>query len=261
MTAPWTGPVPHADPLPGGPGLPPASAGADLLFPDQAPSWQPRITPSPPPQRGKLLLFLFVGALAGLLIFGPAGFFAGRWSAAEPAATATPTPSPTASASMPPHEAAQLAVNRGLFGGQLSAFAEPWLPFVGDCVKDTPRATSGEQARVVCEYGNVNVYFIEYRSLGDREKARFRNLAQNVDARTLTPGVGSGGERAAPSERTTGTYIEYAYALKQGATTRTVAGIWWDDKTKPVGGYLLGYWRENLVQSWEPLRDVWQRHA
>jgi hypothetical protein len=280
--SPGTGPLPpgtqRTDPLAGDPSAGDPLAGDPLAgdplvgdpFLDPArPSWQPRITPSPPPRRGRLLGALLIGLLAGLVLFGSSGFLAGRWTAAGPESAPTaPTPAPTgpsAGPSLPAYERNQLEVNKAKLTGDLGAFADGWLPYVGDCLRngdrEGPKLGTGEVARVACEHGSVLVYFVQYRSIADRDKVRIRNLGQNVDARQLTPGVAPGGERGTPSGRSTGSYVEYAYRFGNGAAARTVAGIWWDDADRPVGAYLLAYWKDEVGESWEPLRDLWGRHA
>nr|BFE68637.1 hypothetical protein GCM10020092_019380 [Actinoplanes digitatis] len=75
----------------------------------------------------------------------------------------------------------------------------------------------------------MSVIFVEYATTADRDKARVETLGQNVDARELTPGVGPAVERATPSGRTNGNYVEFAYQ----ASGKTVSGIWWDDSSTP----------------------------
>jgi len=271
----WHRPVPPRDPSPPvwparpSPDQPPpgplAADPADPLFPDAGSTWQPRIVPSPPPQRGRLLIGLLAGLLAGLLIFGGAGFAAGRLTADPSASAPTATPSPVAP-TLPPYERSQLTLNQEKVSGELAALAEPWLPWISSCLKNGdrggPRLNSGESSRVLCEYGTMSLYFVQYASTAERDKVRIRNLGQNVDARSLTPGVEAGeASRAAPSGRTEGSYVEYAYRAGVGPDSRVVAALWWDDEDAPVGAYLLAFWADGLGSSWEPIRDVWRRHA
>jgi hypothetical protein len=107
----------------------------------------------------------------------------------------------------------------------------------------------------------MTAIFVEYASAADRDKARVKTLGQNVDARTLTPGVAAAGEKATPSGRTSGNYVEYAYRLTEAGTTRAVSAIWWDDAQTPVAAYLLAYWKEGVGESWAPMRDIWTRYA
>jgi hypothetical protein len=107
----------------------------------------------------------------------------------------------------------------------------------------------------------MTAIFVEYTSAAARDKARVTTLGQNVDARTLTPGVGPATEKAAPSGRTSGNYVEYAYRLTENKATRTVSGLWWDDAQTPVAAYFLAYWKEGVGESWAPMRDIWARYA
>ena len=86
-------------------------------------------------------------------------------------------------------------------------------------------------------------------------------LGQNVDARTLTPGVAAATDRATPSGRTTGNYVEYAYKVTESDGVRTVSGIRWDEAEAPVGAYLLAYWTDGIGADWAPMRDLWGRYA
>jgi hypothetical protein len=82
-----------------------------------------------------------------------------------------------------------------------------------------------------------------------------------VDTEALAPGAAEPAERKAPSARTEGNYVEYAYRLTERGTTRTVSGLWWDDAQTPVAGYLLAYWKDGVGESWAPMRDLWSRYA
>jgi hypothetical protein len=102
---------------------------------------------------------------------------------------------------------------------------------------------------------------VEYATVADRDKARVRVLGQNVDARTLTPGVAEAGAKAAPSGRTTGNYVEYAYSVTEQKRPRTLSGTWGDDARTPVAGYTLAYWADDVGESWAPMRDIGTRYA
>ena len=228
-----------------------------------------RIEPSPPPERNRLVLGILAGLLAGLVLFGTGGYFAGRATApaADPGRTSAPTaPAPTPSGQLGVFEQNQVAINRTDFAGTgLTAFAEGWLPHLSTCTRNGtpggPKLNVGEKFRVRCTLDGMSAIFVEYKSAADRDKARVKALGQAVDARTLTPGVGPAVERTSPSGRTTGNYLEYAYRLTESGTTRTVSGIWWDDAQTPVAGYLLAYWKEGVGEKWEPMRDLWSRYA
>jgi hypothetical protein len=156
------------------------------------------------------------------------------------------------------YEQRQLELNRTKVTGNLVKFAQPWLVRVSGCSNNNdrfgPKLNENEVSRVQCSLGTVSVYFVEYRTVSDRDKARTRTLTQNVDARTLTPGVAQPTQNPAGLE---GNYVEYAYA---GSESRTVSGIWWDYTPEPVAGYMIVYWGEGVGQSWEPLRDLWRRY-
>jgi hypothetical protein len=230
---------------------------------DLAPARGPRIEPSPPPNRKKLVLGLLIGLAAGLLIFGTGGVIAGR--ATAPTAKRVPTVTPTTEPSLGLYEQSQSALNQPKFTGVLSPIAQGWLPYLAGCSRsgttNGPALNAGEKTRVRCTFGGMTAIFVEYTSPAARDKARVTTLGQNVDARTLTPGVGAATEKAAPSGRTSGNYVEYAYKLTENTITRTVSGIWWDDARTPVAAYLLAYWKDGVGESWAPMRDIWTRYA
>ncbi|GAA0457042.1 hypothetical protein Ade02nite_06060 [Paractinoplanes deccanensis] len=224
-----------------------------------------RIEPTPPPDRGRFVIGLLGGLVAGLLVFGAGGFFAGRATAPGEAAPQTAAPA-TTPAQQGAFEQSQVAVNTPDFAGTgLVTLSQGWLPYLSTCARSGtpagPRLSPGEKARVRCTLDGMSAIFVEYNSVAERDKARVKALGQAVDARTLTPGVGQPTEGPTPSGRTTGNYVEYAYRLTEGGTTRTVNGIWWDDAQTPVAGFLLAYWKEGLGEKWEPMRDLWSRYA
>ncbi|OJF15104.1 hypothetical protein [Couchioplanes caeruleus] len=218
--------------------------------------------PTPKQPRSRFVVPALAGLAAGLLIFGTGGWFVGRTTAPQPQPTGTaasaPTPTPSAQGV---YEQNQVAINQPKFAGALAPVAQGWLPHLSGCSRSGenrgPTLNKGEKARVRCEMDAMSVIFVEYASSADRDKARVATLGQNVDARTLTPGVGPAGERATPSGRSNGNYVEYAYKV----ANRTVAGIWWDDASTPVAAYLLAYWKEGTGEKWEPMRDIWARYA
>jgi hypothetical protein len=216
-----------------------------------------RIEPSPPRQRSRLPLGLAIGLLAGLLIFGTAGWLTGR--ATAPTETATTPATPTASV----FEQNQIRINTPDFQGTgLTTLAKGWLPYIATCNRTAPTTLSqGEKTRVRCTLDGMSALFVEYTSVAERDKARAKTVSQAADARELTPGVAKPTQRPTPSNRTTGNYVEYAYRLTERGVTRTVSGIWWDDAKTPVAGYLLAYWKDGVGESWEPMRDLWSRYA
>ncbi|MGX6602593.1 hypothetical protein ACWKSP_10715 [Micromonosporaceae bacterium Da 78-11] len=267
FTAQPTGDFPAPPPTSGGPysaGLQPTSG--DPYSPQGGyPAPGRRIEPSPPPQRSRLLIGILAGLAAGLLLFGTGGYVVGQSRVAKPV-PAPSTPEPTPSDELGVFEQSQVALNQTHFPSeQLATLSQGWLPRLSSCLRDGetggPSLNAGEKARVRCTLSGMSVIFVEYASIVDRDKAQVKALGQNVDARALTPGVGAATQRAAPSGRTTGNYVEYAYKLTEGGNTRTVAGIWWDDARTPTAAYLLAYWADGVGQSWEPMRDLWSRYA
>ncbi|MFF5081032.1 hypothetical protein ACFY36_28615 [Actinoplanes sp. NPDC000266] len=223
-----------------------------------------RIEPTPPPDRGRFFLGLLAGLIAGLLLFGAGGFFAGRATAPEQPQAQAPQPAPTAGLGV--FEQSQAALNAPDFAGTgLVTLSEGWLPFLSTCGRSGtpggPKLSPGEKVRVRCTLDGMSAIFVEYNDVAERDKARVKAMGQAVDARTLTPGVGPATEGPTPSGRTTGNYVEYAYRLTEGGTTRTVSGVWWDDARAPVAGFLLAYWKEGVGEKWEPMRDLWSRYA
>ena len=223
----------------------------------------PRIEPTPKQPKSRLIVPALAGLVAGLLIFGTAGWFAGRATApdAGPGEPVVAQPSVSPSTSQGVYEQTLVTINQPKFAGPLGTVAQGWMPHLSGCSrngdKGGPALNKGEKARVRCEMDAMSVIFVEYATTADRDKARVTTLGQNVDARTLTPGVGAAAQRATPSGRTNGNYVEYAYKV----SGRTVAGIWWDDNATPVAAYLLAYWKEGTGEKWEPMRDIWARYA
>jgi len=218
-----------------------------------------RIEPSPPPERSRLFTGVIAGLVAGLLLFGTGGYFAGR-------ATAPKTERPVAGSGLGVFERNQTAINQPDFAGTgLTAISAGWLPYLSTCSRSGspggPRLNDGEKVRVRCTLDGLSAIFVEYTSVAERDQARGKLRKQADEARTLTPGVAKPAERATPSGRTTGNYVEYAYRLTESGATRTVSGLWWDDAQSPVAGYLLAYWSESLGEKWEPIRDLWSRYA
>jgi hypothetical protein len=240
------------------------SAPPDPLFGGGGPNWQPRIVPSPAPQRGRLVTGIVAGLAAGLLLFGVTGFFVGRAMSSVPPKVATPQPSASAASTLSVFQQAQETANRRKLPAGLAAIAASWLPYVGECGRDGEGSLAlspGEKARLRCHQGDVVVTFVEYKSTAERDKVRFANLGKNIDARELTPGVAAQREGPTPSHRMSGDYVEYAYKYRIGKSDLTVAALWWDDADAPVGAYLLAYWQEKMGASWAPLRDLWAAHA
>jgi hypothetical protein len=221
------------------------------------------------PSRHRRTRDVLIGLLLGLVVFGPCGLWLGAHTSADilgrdRSGTAPSLPvASRGSASLPPYEQAQLNLNRPKFSGDLATFAGPWLASVSGCsATGEPGGSSpstGEQRRVVCSYGAITVYFVQYTNVIERNKARTSYLAQNLDAIQLA-GAASPTQKKSTSGASSGTYIEYAYRIIGGDRDgQIVAGLWWDDTDTPVAGLLLAYWLDGLGGSWLPLRDVWQR--
>ncbi|MBB4760481.1 hypothetical protein ACFQFC_30480 [Amorphoplanes digitatis] len=223
----------------------------------------PRIEPTPKQPRGRFVLPALAGLAVGLLVFGTGGWFLGRSTAGgrEPAGAGAPAATAGAAPALGPYEQNQIAINQPKLSGGLAPLAQGWLPHLSGCLRsgdpDGPTVNKAEKARVRCEMDAMSVIFVEYATTADRDKARVETLGQNVDARELTPGVGPAVERATPSGRTNGNYVEFAYQ----ASGKTVSGIWWDDSSTPIAAYLLAFWKEGSGEKWEPMRDIWARYA
>jgi len=219
--------------------------------------------PTPKPPKSRLVPGILLGLLAGLLIFGSAGFFVGTKQAPDkptpPVAQTKPT---VPEGQLPPYEQTQLAVNREKFTGDLRTFAQSWLPYVASCVRNGethgPQLGDGEAIRIACQYGSVNVNFVEFVNVQERDKARERHMLQHYEATKLLPGVGKVETKKSTSGNVNGNYIEYGFKIEDG---RLFGGIWWDDAQRPVSGFLVANWKDGLDQKWEPLRDVWQRYS
>jgi hypothetical protein len=205
---------------------------------------------------------MLVGLLVGLVFFGPAGYLVAA-ATADPAPVLTPRAgTPGAGGSLPAFERNQLALNKDLVGGDLTALANSWLPYVSGCnksgEKDGPKLGDGESVRISCRYGGVTVFFVQFQSTVEREKARGRRMPQNLDAKRLLPGTGEPGPKRSTSGKADGNYVEYGF---KGDNGHTYAGLWWDNASTPVAGFLVADWNEGLNETWEPLRDLWRRYA
>jgi hypothetical protein len=235
----------------------------DPTPPEDGQTWRPRIEPSPP-RKPRLGLGILIGVLAGLLVFGTAGYFVGRAMAPEAKAQPTTSPTPRPTGSLPAYEAGQLELNRKKFTGDLATIAEPWLASVGGCSNSAdqfgPKLDAGEQTRVFCELNNLSVFFVQYKSMADRDTKRATRQKQNSDAQALTPGAAGPSQKTTPSGKATGNYIEYAYRGGSGNQARTTSGIWWEMDKAPVAAFIEVYWSD-IGEKWDPLRDVWQRYS
>ena len=212
-----------------------------------------RITPSPPPRRGRLLLGLVIGLMAGVLLAGTAGFLAGH-------ATGTGRPAP-ASSSTPGFLADLAATNRAKFTGELGTLARPWLSDMSGCLTNAdvggPGLRSGERAHVFCRDGGMAVHFATYVSADEKLNNRAFRQQLALGTPAILAGNEAQGRKLGPVTGTAGTYIEYAFRSSGGPA---LCGVWWDpdNSTSAVYVELLC---ESLGGSWDPLRSVWQRHS
>ena len=258
------GPGVGAQQAPGGYAHGAAPSGGD---PFGLPGAGRRIEPTPPPGSSRLVPGLIAGLVAGLLVFGGAGWFVGRATAPAKANTAATTKATTkATATLGAWEQSQITVNRPDFAGTgLVTISAGWLPYLSTCVRSGrphgPALNQGEKVRVRCTLDGMSAIFVEYKSIAERDRARQRMQDPSQNTPSLAPGIGPAVQRATPSGRTEGNYVEYAYRLTDDGTPRTVGGIWWDDAKTPIAGYLLAFWKEGVAESWAPMRDLWSRYA
>jgi hypothetical protein len=212
-----------------------------------------RIEPSPPPPRRKLFLGLAVGLVAGLLVFGTAGFLVGRGSVDErPVATPTPVPS---------YVAGVIADNESKLTGELAVLAKPWIADISGCAGETdpggPQLGPGERRHVLCRAGGMYLHFVTYVSAD--EKGTDRSYRQQLALGTGAILAGSeqparklGGSTGAP-----GTYVEYA---TRGPKSPALCGVWWDLDDSASSVY-VDVLCESLGGKWDPLRAMWQLHS
>ncbi|HEV7897606.1 MAG TPA: hypothetical protein VGP31_07180 [Planosporangium sp.] len=203
-----------------------------------------------------------VGLLGGLLLFGPAGYLA-RAATGDSAPQPKPPAATTgASGKLSAFENNQVALNKWMFNADLEPMARSWLPYISGCSKsgdkDGPKLGDGESLRVSCHYGGVTVFFVQFQSLVEREKARGRRMPQNLDAKRLLPGAAEPGSRKSVSGSVEGNYVEYGF---KGDNGHTYAATWWDDTDTAVAAFLIADWNEGLNESWEPMRDLWRRYS
>jgi len=275
---PLASPPMHQQPASGPPSLsptsfPPAAPASSPAMSDPASEWgnqpverwRPRIEPSPPRRRGGLVIGLLIGLLVGLLVAGPAGYLLnGRTAERSSNGAESASPGASGTAALPPFEASQLALNRTKFTGDLAELAEPWLPWMGGCLRNTdprgPKLRDGEQARVFCRLDAVGISFVLYASMAERDKAHLARQRQNIDAQQLAPGAAGPSRKSGASGRTTGDYLEYAYRSTAGDGW-VFCGIWWTKEKTPATVFMEAAWKGELGGSWEPLRNLWQRYT
>jgi hypothetical protein len=232
---------------------------ADSFGGDPA-SFQRRIEPSVPRRKSRLLLGLLLGFLGGILIAAPTVFVLKPGDG--PPASVTPSASATGQAALGVFEKNQLAVNQPKFQGDLGILAASWLPFVSNCVTDKeaggPKLDAATSAVVLCRYGTVFIHFVQFKGTAQRDVARAYRERLHSESAALAPGMVAPVQKPRTSDTTVGTYVEYALA---GPDKKPIAGIWWDTgDAKAVAIYLETSYR-SLGNSWDPLRDLWQRRS
>ncbi len=237
-----------AQPVSGGFGAQPVSGG----FGTPAMS-QRRIEPSPPPQRGKMLLSLIVGLVVGTLVAGTGAFFLGR-------ATAGGDPAPVIAA-QPAALAEITAANRAKFSGDLSALAEPWLADMSGCTADTdsggPELGAGQRSHVLCRDGGMYLHFVSFASADARSADLGYRQQTALNSAGILPGAEQPGRKLGGLTGAPGTYIEYA---TRSGDDPALCGVWWNrDNTDAV--VYVDVICDSLGGKWDPLRAVWQRHS
>lgn len=188
-----------------------------------------------------------LGLLIGLLVFGSTGYLVGVTSVAG-----------SAEASDGSRDGRQER-NRLIVGPLLLPLASSWLPLIDGCRSSSeaggPPPQPGEQVRVRCSAGgSIDVFFVQFRSTGDRDSARQARATQNGASARIAAG-------AAPvAAQRAGNYTEFAYQFDG----RTYGGIYWDedkdDETTATGAYLEKVWSDG-DGGWRPLRDLWNTYA
>jgi hypothetical protein len=239
------------------PTLPPW--GSEGLEPDP-PSAGPRFVSSPPEPRSKLLLGLLIGAVVGIVLAAPAGYF--LHTPGKQAAAPQPSAAPSAGSSLSAYETVRRDINKPKLAGDVAALAEPWLPYLGGCYANSepngPALNQGEKSHVACTFGGIAVHFATYDTLVARDQSRDYHVKLNGEADNLAPGLGTPGKKAGAVTGANGMYIEYAYRLNTGVT---ICGLWWDRDDDTSGVTLEAVCDRELDGKWEPLRGLWQRYS
>jgi hypothetical protein len=213
-----------------------------------------RITPSPPPPRGKLVLGLVIGLIAGIVLAGTAGFLVGRGTGGGEPVVAAPS-------AQPGYLADLVAANRAKFAGELATLAQPWLADMSGCTTNTdsggPQLGKGEQAHVLCRDGGMYVHFVTYSSADEKAADRGYRQQLALGSQAILPGLEQPGRKLGGITGGAGTYVEYA---TRAANSPALCGVWWDiDNT--VSAVYVDVLCDSLGGKWDPLRAVWQRHS
>jgi hypothetical protein len=213
-----------------------------------------RIEPSPPPQRGKMLLSLVIGLLAGALLAGTGAYFLGRASADG----GDPAP---AAAEQPAAVAALIVANRAKFPADLTALAEPWFADMSGCAADTdsggPERGVGQRSHVLCRDGGMYLHFVAYES-ADAKSADLGYRQQiALNSPSILPGGEQPGRKLGGVTGAPGTYVEYA---TRSGKDPALCGFWWNRDNTDAAVY-VDVICDSLGGKWDPLRAVWQRHS
>jgi hypothetical protein len=219
---------------------------------------RPRIAWSPPePKRPRFLAGLAIGLVVALLAAAGA-YFAGAATGTRPAPVASTAPSP----SLHPFEANQKTLNEAKFSGDLTALAQPWLPYLGACLADTdtygPKLLPDEARHVFCRYGGVSVHFAQYKSEDALSLERTYRQQLNLTTDSLAPGQQAPSRKAGGVSHAQGDYVEYAL---KGDDGRPLCGIWWNRDSSSGAVFMEALCQDTLGGSWAPLRDLWQRYS
>jgi hypothetical protein len=217
-----------------------------------------RITPSPPPPRGKLVLGLVIGLIAGIVLAGTAGFLVGRGTGGRGVGGGEPVAAPS---SQPGYLGDLVAANRAKFAGELAALAQPWLADMSGCLTNSdgggPQLGKGEQAHVLCRDGAMYVHFVTYASADEKAADRGYRQQLALGSQAILPGLEQPGRKLGGVTGAAGTYVEYA---ARAAKNPALCGVWWDlDNT--ASAVYVDVLCDSLGGKWDPLRAVWQRHS
>ncbi|MER7275132.1 hypothetical protein ABT369_11785 [Dactylosporangium sp. NPDC000244] len=223
---------------------------------------------SAPSSGSRLWLGVLIGVLAGLLIFAPTGWYVGGqlFGSAAKDGPGPVAPSASAQPGLGVYESTQLRLNKTLFNGEMATMAEPWLPYISRCTKaggegGGAKLPQNEQLRITCQLGNMQVFFVEFKSAADREAELTTRKQQNGDAAQLAPGAAAPGQKTGTAGKNTGDYVEFAFK-PAAAGSSSYAGIWWDRQGSDVlAARIEVAWVSGAEEKWDSLRDVWQRYS
>jgi hypothetical protein len=219
---------------------------------EPAPSWQPRIAPTPPPRRSKLVPILVVLLVLLPIGAGVGGYFAGAAGSGSDPASAPQQPA------LSEAQKQRLAANRAKFSADMLPYAEPLLADLHECRADTdeggPELVKREAQHVRCRMFGVAVHVVKYRTLAERDEVREWWKSENAAQRAFAlPGMESPSAKTGAVSKAAGQYVEFAFPAGK---EHNACGIWWDRDS--TGGAI---WFEALcdqIGSWESLRELWR---